>query len=231
MAVTRMTLRPFAALALAALSAAPALAGDPGVVSPDRLAEHVKVLAAPEFAGRAPGGPGEPLTIDYLIGRFQALGHQPAGDNGGCTQQVSLNRFFVPDDASFTLTAGGVGRALAQTIDIMATSQRPVDRITISKATLGFVGYGVSAPERGWDDFKGVDLKGKMAVVLINDPDFEAGPGDPVAGKFAGKAATFYARWVYKYEEAVRRGAVGVLIVHETAGAAYGFDTLRAPHP
>ena len=85
MAVTPMTLRPFAALALAALFAAPALAGDPGVVSPDRLAEHVKVLAAPEFAGRAPGGPGEPLTIDYLIRQFQALGLQPAGDNGGWT--------------------------------------------------------------------------------------------------------------------------------------------------
>ena len=228
MAVTRMTLRPFAALALAALFAAPALAGDPGVVSPDRLADHVKALAAPEFAGRAPGGPGEPLTIDYLIGRFQALGLQPAGDNGGWTQQVALNRFVVPDDASFTLTAGGVDRALAQTIDIMATSQRPVDRITISKAPLVFVGYGVSAPERGWDDFKGVDLKGKVAVILINDPDFEARPGDPVAGKFGGNAATYYARWAYKYEEAVRRGAIGALIVHETAGAAYPWTTVVA---
>ena len=228
MAVTRMTLRPFAALALAALLAAPALAGDPGVVSPDRLAEHVKVLAAPEFAGRAPGGPGEQLTIDYLISQFQALGLQPAGDNGGWTQEVALNRFVVPRDASFTLTAGGVDRALGQTVDIMAASQRPVDRVTIAKAPLVFVGYGVSAPERGWDDFKGVDLKGKVAVILINDPDFEAGPGDAVAGRFGGKAATYYARWSYKYEEAVRRGAIGALIVHETAGAAYGWSTVVA---
>ena len=228
MAVTRMTLRPFAALALAALLAAPALAGDPGVVSPDRLAEHVKVLAAPEFAGRAPGGPGEQLTIDYLISQFQALGLQPAGDNGGWTQEVALNRFVVPRDASFTLTAGGVDRALGQTVDIMAASQRPVDRVTIAKAPLVFVGYGVSAPERGWDDFKGVDLKGKVAVILINDPDFEAGPGDAVAGRFGGKAATYYARWSYKYEEAVRRGAIGALIVHETAGAAYPWTTVVA---
>jgi Zn-dependent M28 family amino/carboxypeptidase len=110
----------------------------------------------------------------------------------------------------------------------MATSQRPVDRITISKAPLVFIGYGVSAPERGWDDFKGVDLKGKVAVILINDPDFEAQPGDAVAGKFGGKAATYYARWSYKYEEAVRRGAIGALIVHETAGAAYPWTTVVA---
>lgn len=223
-----MTLRPLAALALAALFAAPALAGGAGVVSPDRLAEHVKVLAAPAFAGRAPGGPGEQLTIDYLISQFRALGLEPAGDNGGWTQEVALNKFVVPRDAAFTLTADGVDRTLAQTSDIMAASQRPVDRVTIARAPLVFVGYGVSAPERGWDDFKGVDLKGKVAVILINDPDFEALPGDPVAGKFGGKAATYYARWSYKYEEAVRRGAIGALIVHETAGAAYPWTTVVA---
>lgn len=223
-----MIRRPFAALALAALVAAPALAADPGVISPDALAGHVKVLGAPDFAGRAPGGPGEPLTIDYLIGQFRALGLQPAGDDGGWTQDVALNRFVVPADARFTLTAGGADRALVQTRDIMAASQRPVDRVTIEGAPLVFVGYGVSAPERGWDDFKGVDLKGKVAVILINDPDFEARPGDPVAGKFGGKAATYYARWSYKYEEAVRRGAVGALIVHETAGAAYPWTTVVA---
>jgi Zn-dependent M28 family amino/carboxypeptidase len=86
----------------------------------------------------------------------------------------------------------------------------------------------VTAPERGWDDFKGVDLKGKIALVLINDPDFEAKPGEAVAGKFGGKAATYYARWTYKYEEAVRRGALGMLIVHETAPAAYGWNTVVA---
>ncbi len=223
-----MIFRPFAALALAALLAAPALAQAPGIISPDRLADHVKVLAADEFAGRAPGGPGEPLTIKYLVDQFSALGLEPAGDNGGWTQEVALNRFVVPGDAGLSLTINGATRPLVQTRDIMAASQRPVDRVTIDKAPLVFVGYGVSAPERGWDDFKGVDLKGKIAVFLINDPDFEATAVDPVAGKFGGKAATYYARWSYKYEEAVRRGAIGALIVHETAGAAYPWTTVVA---
>ena len=223
-----MIFRPFAALALAALLAAPALAEAPGIISPDRLADHVKVLAADEFAGRAPGGPGEPLTIKYLVDQFSALGLEPAGDNGGWTQEVALNRFVVPGDAGLSLTINGATRPLVQTRDIMAASQRPVDRVTIDKAPLVFVGYGVSAPERGWDDFKGVDLKGKIAVFLINDPDFEATAVDPVAGKFGGKAATYYARWSYKYEEAVRRGAIGALIVHETAGAAYPWTTVVA---
>jgi len=223
-----MTFRPFAALALAALLAAPALAQAPGIISPDRLADHVKVLAADEFAGRAPGGPGEPLTIKYLVDQFKALGLEPAGDNGGWTQEVALNRFVVPGDAGLSLTVNGATQPLVQTRDIMAASQRPVDRVTIDKAPLVFVGYGVSAPERGWDDFKGVDLKGKVAVFLINDPDFEATAADPVAGKFGGKAATYYARWSYKYEEAVRRGAIGALIVHETAGAAYPWTTVVA---
>lgn len=117
---------------------------------------------------------------------------------------------------------------LHEQTDLRIETQRPVERVVIRAAPMVFVGYGVTAPERGWDDFKGVDLKGKIALVLINDPDFEAMPGDAVAGKFGGKAATFYARWVYKYEEAVRRGALGVLIVHETAGAAYGWNTVVA---
>ncbi len=112
--------------------------------------------------------------------------------------------------------------------DIRVETQRPLERVAIRAAPLVFVGYGVTAPERGWDDFKGVDLKGKIAVVLINDPDFEAEPGEPVAGKFGGRAATYYARWTYKYEEAARRGALGMLIVHETAGAAYGWSTVVA---
>ena len=107
---------------------------------------------------------------------------------------------------------------------------RPVDRVTIAGAPLVFVGYGVDAPERQWDDYKGVDLKGKVAVYLINDPDFEAQPGDDAYGRFGGKAATYYARWTYKYEEAVRRGAIAALIVHETEPAAYGWNTAIAPN-
>lgn len=216
-----------AALTLAAF---PALAQktDAGHISPARLSADVKVLADARLAGRAPGGPGEAGTVAWLTGQFKAMGLKPAGDNGGWTQAVPLIRFRMAPDARFSLTAGGRTQALAQTQQIMAWTQRPTDRVAIENAPLVFVGYGVTAPERGWDDFKGVDLKGKIAVILINDPDFEALPTDPVAGKFGGKAATYYGRWIYKYEEAARRGALGALIVHETAGAAYGWSTVVA---
>ena len=117
-------------------------------------------------------------------------------------------------------------RALIQGQDIYVSTVRPVDRVSIGGAPMVFVGYGVFAPERGWDDFKGVDLHGKVAVFLVNDPDFEAQPGEAVAGKFGGKAMTYYGRWTYKYEEAARRGAVCALIVHETPGAGYGWSTV-----
>ena len=99
----------------------------------------------------------------------------------------------------------------------------------IANAPMVFVGYGVSAPERGWDDFKGVDLRGKVAVMLVNDPDFEAAAGEPVAGKFGGKTMTFYGRWVYKYEEAARRGAIAALVVHETEAAGYPWTVVKSP--
>ena len=105
---------------------------------------------------------------------------------------------------------------------------RAVDRVAIANAPMVFVGYGVTAPERGWDDFKGVDLKGKVAVMLVNDPDFEAGPSEPVAGKFGGKTMTFYGRWVYKYEEAARRGAIAALMVHETEARAIGGHVVKS---
>ena len=216
------------ALAVAALFAT-AAAAQTNPISPDRLAAHVKALADPKLAGRAPGGPGEAGTIDYIVGQFKALGLKPAGDNGGWTQAAPLVRFQVQQaDARFSLTAGGTTKPLTEIKDVMVWTQRPIPRVQVEKAPLVFVGYGVAAKERGWDDFKGVDLKGKIAVVLINDPDFEAGAGEPVAGKFGGKAATYYGRWTYKFEEAARRGALGVLIVHETAGAAYPWTTVVA---
>jgi len=216
------------AFTAAVLFATAAAAQPANPISPDRLAAHVKALADPKLAGRAPGGPGEAGTIEYITGQFKALGLKPAGDNGGWTQAVQLVRFQVQPDAKFSLTAGGQTRQLAQATDLMVNTQRPIPRVQIENAPLVFVGYGVTAPERGWDDFKGADLKGKIAVFLINDPDFEAAATDPVAGKFGGKAATYYARWTYKYEEAARRGALGVLIVHETAGAAYPWTTVVA---
>jgi Zn-dependent M28 family amino/carboxypeptidase len=215
------------ALSALALPAFTQSAGS-GPISPQRLSADVKILADPKLAGRAPGGPGEAGTIAYLVSQFKAMGLKPAGDKGGWTQAVPLIRFTVAPDSKFSLTAGGTTKPLGETKEIMAWTQRPTPRVAFENAPLVFVGYGVTAPERGWDDFKGVDLKGKIAVILINDPDFEAEPGEAVAGKFGGKAATYYGRWIFKFEEAARRGALGALIVHETAGAAYPWSTVVA---
>ena len=205
---------------LALLIAAPALATEPTALS-----DTVKTLASDEFQGRAPGTEGEARTVDYLIGRFKALGLSPAGEAGGWTQAVPLLRTQIGPSPSFTVN----GLPLEQGQQIYAATLHADPTIEIKDAPMVFVGYGVSAPERGWDDFKGADLKGKVALFLINDPDFEAAPDEPVAGKFGGKAMTYYGRWTYKFEEAARRGAVAALIVHETPGAGYGWTTVTAP--
>jgi Zn-dependent M28 family amino/carboxypeptidase len=218
--------------AAALLAATPAIAQDTGPISAQRISDITRELASDAYAGRAPGGPGEQKTVDYLVGQFKALGLEPAGDPVGgkrtFVQAVQLYRFQTEPGGTYRLTAPGLDRTLQTQTDLRVETQRPVEHVAIQDAPLVFVGYGVSAPERGWDDFKGVDLKGKIAVILINDPDFEAKDGEAVAGKFGGRAATYYARWTYKYEEAVRQGALGALIVHETAGAAYPWSTVVA---
>ena len=217
------------ALTLSALLlATTAQAQTSGPIDPARLSAIVKVMASDDFEGRSPGSPGEAKTVDYLIGQFKALKLEPAGDKGGWTQEVQLQRLQVQPGAKLSISVAGKTTVLEQARQINVATLRPVDQVSIAGAPLVFVGYGVSAPERGWDDFKGYDLKGKVAVFLINDPDFEAKAGEPVAGKFGGQAAAYYARWTYKYEEAVRQGAIAALIVHETPGAGYGWSTVAA---
>jgi len=211
-----------------ASAAAPAQAQDSGPIDPARLSDITRELASDRFAGRAPGGEGEAPTIEYISAQFKALGLEPAGDNGAWTQKVALVRTRLDGPATLTVVTKAGPLTLNQGEQSQVMTLRPVDKVKIDKAPLVFVGYGVAAPERKWDDFKGVDLKGKIAVFLIGDPDLEAAPGEPVAGKFGGSAATYYARWTYKYEEAVRRGAIGALIVHESLGAGYGWTTVKA---
>jgi Zn-dependent M28 family amino/carboxypeptidase len=213
---------------MCALFAETALAQPASAISAQRLSDITRELASDPYAGRAPGGPGEQKTIDFIVGEFKALGLKPAGDNGGWTQSVPLRRYQTKPGGDYAISVRGQITPLREQTDLRIETQQPVDQVVIKAAPLVFVGYGVSAPERNWDDFKGVDVRGKMLLVLINDPDFEAAADEPVAGKFGGRAATFYGRWVYKYEEAVRRGALGMLIVHETAGAAYGWSTVIA---
>jgi Zn-dependent M28 family amino/carboxypeptidase len=142
---------------------------------------------------------------------------------------VPLIRTQLEKPGALSIRRGGERIALRFPQDVYLSTVRETDRAAIADAPLVFVGYGVNAPERQWDDFKGVDLTGKVAVFLVNDPDFEAGAGDPVADRFGGQAMTYYGRWTYKFEEAARRGAIGALVVHETAGAGYGWNTVEAP--
>jgi Zn-dependent M28 family amino/carboxypeptidase len=214
-------------LALAVSSALMAAAIQAPTFDPHRLSDEDKTLSSDAFEGRGPGTPAETKTIDYVVSQMQAAGLQPGGDlkdgKRAWTQAVPLLRTEIIGTPTLMLTLDGKNQTLTQGNEIAVRA--PMDGTTsvaIANAPLVFVGYGVKAPERHWDDFKDVDLRGKIAVVLINDPDFETGVGD-----FGGKAMTYYGRWTYKYEEAARQGALGVLIVHETAPASYGWATVK----
>jgi Zn-dependent M28 family amino/carboxypeptidase len=207
----------------------PAIAGKPAGpgIDPARLSQDVKVLSSDEFEGRGPATAGETKTVDYVVAQMKAAGLQPGGDlTGGkreWTQAVPLARSEIKGTPALSIDVKGKAQSLTQGEQIaVRAAQDGTTAIDIRKAPLVFAGYGVNAPERGWDDFKGVDLKGKIAVVLINDPDFDGGEGD-----FGGKAMTYYGRWTYKYEEAARQGALGLLIVHETDPASYGWATVK----
>ena len=214
--------------AAALLIASPVLAapGDPHI-SAKALSEHIRVVSSDAYEGRGPATPGEIKTIDYIVDQFKKEGLKPGGDShgrwGAWTQDVPLARFEVKGPVALSLTEGDAVVPLTQGEQAVVQTLTPVDRVAIKNAPLVFIGYGVKAPERRWDDFKGVDLHGKIAVVLINDPDYEADLG----GRFDGKAMTYYGRWTYKYEEAARQGALGMLIIHETGPAAYGWQTVR----
>ena len=209
------------------LAAVPLAAASMGPFSPQRLAEIDKTISADDYEGRGVNTPAETKTVNFIIDQFRSAGLQPGGDlvNGKrkWTQDVPLLQSELTGDPLVTVQTPAGSLRLTQSNEIAVRSpQNGQSQIRIENAPLLFVGYGVSAPERNWDDFKGQDVRGKVIVVLVNDPDFEGGEGN-----FGGKAMTYYGRWTYKYEEAARRGAAGVMIVHETAPAAYGWNTVK----
>jgi Zn-dependent M28 family amino/carboxypeptidase len=224
---TKLALLVTAAIAVFATATTAATAAAPIRIEASHLSHDVKVLSSDEFEGRAPNSAGETKTVAYLTEQFIQAGLQPGGDikdgKRGWTQDVPLGRFEIKGPVTLSFSDGKKAQTLTQGEEIaVRAAMTGAKSVEFKDAPLVFVGYGVTAPERKWDDFKGVDLKGKLAVVLINDPDFETGKGD-----FGGKAMTYYGRWTYKFEEMARRGALGTIIVHETAPASYGWATVK----
>ncbi|RZJ89140.1 MAG: M20/M25/M40 family metallo-hydrolase, partial [Brevundimonas sp.] len=224
-----MTFKPVFLSLAALLAAAPvhAQSSTEGAIDANRLNESVRILASDEFEGRGPATAGEEKTVEWLSQEFAAMGLEPGGEDGSWVQTVRLSRTRQDGPAVITAQAGDWTRTLERGPEVLVSSDRPVSHVTVADAPIVFVGYGADAAEQGWDDFKDVDLTGKIMMVLVNDPDFEAAEGDDAFGRFGGRAMTFYGRWTYKFAEAARQGAAGVLVVHETAGAGYPWSTLE----
>ncbi len=197
-------------------------------INADDLLKHIKVLASDEYEGRAPGSKGEELTVKYLTEQFKALGLKPGNPNGTYTQEVPLAGIITQPTASFT--AAGETMKLKFPEDYVASSARLQEEIKVEDSEVVFVGYGVVAPEYGWDDYKDADVKGKTILMLINDPAIpdpaDAAKLDPKM--FKGRAMTYYGRWTYKYEIAAEKGAAAAVIIHETEPAAYPWSVVAS---
>jgi Zn-dependent M28 family amino/carboxypeptidase len=220
-----------AALALTAGASARAPKTPPPVprvaaptIQADTIRTVTRVLSSDAFEGRGPSTPGEAKTIAYIIERFRNAGLKP-GNNGEWLQKVPTVEITAENVSPLTVKAGGQSLSFAYGADMVAGSYRITPKIAIADAELVFVGYGINAPELGWNDYAGLDMKGKIAVILVNDPDY-AMEGEQ--GLFKGRRMTYYGRWTYKFEEAARQGAAGALIVHDTFPAAYGWQVVNS---
>ena len=193
------------------------------------ILERIKILASDEFEGRAPGTKGEERTVGYLVEESKKLGLQPGNPDGTFVQKVPLVGITGAESRPLTVTKGGQKRTFKWSNEVVAWTKRVTDTVAIESSDLIFVGYGVTAPEYNWDDFKGMDVKGKTLVVLVNDPQVPdaADPTKLDARLFNGQAMTYYGRWTYKYEKAAELGAAGLFIVHETVPAGYPFPVVQ----
>ena len=218
----------------AGASATPASASGAKITSMPKfeaapLLERIKTLSADEFEGRAPGTKGEELTVKYLEDAFRTLGLKPGNTDGTYIQKVPLVGITATNTSPLTISKGSTRRTFKWADDVVAWTKHVADGASIADSEMIFAGYGVTAPEFNWDDFKGVDVKGKTIVVLVNDPQVPD-PADPSKldqKTFNGKAMTYYGRWTYKFEEGARRGAAGILIVHEEGPAGYPFQVVQ----
>ena len=194
----------------------------------DALLNHTKMLSSDEFEGRLPGSKGEELTVKYLVDQFSRIGLKPGNTDGTYLQKVPLVG-ITPSPAPLIFRKGPREERLKWKDDVVAWTKHVAESATLENSELVFVGYGVVAPEYNWDDYKGLDVKGKTLVMLINDPPVaDPSNGSELDGKmFGGKAMTYYGRWTYKYEIAAQKGAAGVVIVHETGPAGYQFNVVQ----
>jgi Zn-dependent M28 family amino/carboxypeptidase len=205
-----------------------AAADDPVEIASDAMTEsayrrHIEILASDAFGGRAPASPGEEMTVDYLVDHFKKIGLEP-GNGDSFTQDVPLVRVTAVNAPALAFK-GPEGEKLVLDYgpDQVIWTRRQLTESVLDNSELVFVGYGIVAPERDWNDYQGIDVTGKTVVMLVNDPGFAT--QDP--GLFNGNAMTYYGRWDYKFGEASRRGAAGAIIVHDTLPAAYGWNTVE----
>ena len=199
------------------------------LITPDALLSHIKTLASDEFEGRAPGSKGEELAIKYIADQFKSIGLKPGNPNGSYFQEVPLAGIKSDPKMIFAVN-GKPPMELKFGDDFVASSARLQNEIKVDNSDIVFVGYGVVAPEYGWDDYKGVDVHGKTILMLINDPAVPD-PKDPTKlddKMFKGRAMTYYGRWTYKYEIAAQKGAAAAIIIHETEPAAYPWQVVKS---
>ncbi len=197
---------------------------EPGQIAQSTMKDVTRTLASDAFEGRAPGSAGEEKTIAFLTERFKAAGLKP-GNGDSWVQEVPLVEITGKDFAPLAITGKGAPLSFQYGKDWVGATYREEAETKIDASELVFVGYGINAPEKGWNDYAGLDVKGKTVVILVNDPDWQTAG---LEGPFNGKAMTYYGRWTYKYEEAARQGAAGALIVHQTAPAAYGWNVVES---
>jgi Zn-dependent M28 family amino/carboxypeptidase len=192
-------------------------------IDADDVRALVTTLASDEFEGRAPGSAGEEKTVEYIKAQYERIGLEPGGDNGTYFQTVPMVETTADEATVLRLDSGGATRELKFGSDMVIGTRTGKTQVAVADSELVFVGYGVNAPEQDWNDYAGLDVKGKTVVILVNDPGFHAGD----ESLFEGNRMTYYGRWTYKFEEAARQGAAAALIIHDTEGASYGWDVVK----
>jgi len=213
--------------ALFLLSAAVILTGaapDSPEIPLQTLKDVTKALSSDDFEGRAPATPAEDKTTAYIVERFKTAGLKP-GNKGSWFQDVPLVEITGQNVSPLTFSGGKTPISLAYRTDMVIATYQVVPKTEVKDSEVVFVGYGINAPERGWNDYAGLDVKGKTVAILVNDPDWQTMTLD---GDFGGRAMTYYGRWTYKFEEAARQGAAAAIIVHDTEPAAYGWGVVQS---